>query len=60
MYVLQFQLSVASRFMNVFELSSFHLDFSMLKHHQLAPIIGNSRQNSADTDCQQITDNRPK
>ena len=51
MYVLQLKLSVASGFMNVFELSSFQLDFSMLKHHQLAPIIGNSRQKSADTDC---------
>ena len=29
MYVLQLQLSVASRFMNAFELNAFQLDFSM-------------------------------
>ncbi len=45
MYVPQLKLLVASRFMHVFELIAFQLDFSMLKHHQSAPITGNNRRN---------------
>ncbi len=43
--LVQLELSVASRFMNVFELSAFQLHFSMLKHHKSAAVIGKGRQN---------------
>jgi len=47
--------------MECFELSTFHLDFSMLKTSLIsADNLQQGRRNRPDTDCQQVPDNRLK